>query len=205
MRKMRIKYYVVILLATLSLTSVGFASWMVSDSITSSTSGLIVVDDVLKVNDFITCSSEDINKFSYFKNGFVNDDGCISTTGNITTYFKIDMNECKNEFSDCNTLIVELNLQQEDLKYFNQINLLTYEVKVKQNGIIIPSTTTSNDSLSITTLELPITTGMTEIVIQYTFTILNIDYFKTTIYPLLLNKNFNFTLSAKLTGKKVSS
>ena len=204
MRGNKFKYYLVIILASLSLTSVGFASWIVSDTITESTSGLIIVEDVLKANDFITCSSEDITKFGFYKNGFLDADSNILTTGNVNALFTIDLDECKNEFKDCNTVAVEINMSQDNLYLFNSTKL-SMTIEVKQGESIISSRTTYNNSLSVTSFSLPITSGSVEVQITYIFEINDLEYFRNTIYPILLNEDFNFVLSAKLTGEKVAS
>lgn len=205
MRGNRLKYYLVILLASLSLTSVGFASWIVSDTITESTNGLIIVEDVLKVNDFITCSSENITKFKYFKNGFIDDDGNILTTGKISSQLTIKLDECKSEFKDCNTVAVEIDMLQNDLYLFNNPSKLSLVVEVKKGDEVITSSTTYNTTLCVTTFSIPITSGDLDINITYSFEILDQTYFKNSIYPLLVTQDFNFKLSAKLTGEKVAS
>ena len=205
MKGLKFRFYVVMILATLSLVSVGFASWIASESISESVNGLIVVEDVRKVNEYITCSSEDITMFRFFKTGFVNSDGSISTTGNITANLTIDLDTCESEFSDCNTLEVQIDLMQENFALFNSQGNLTKTVIVKKGSETIASLTTTNETMCVTTFDVPITSGDVEIQVVYSFTIENLDYYKTNVYPKLLNDEFNFILSAKLTGKKVTS
>ena len=205
MKGLKFRFYVVMILATLSLVSVGFASWIASESISESVNGLIVVEDVRKVNEYITCSSEDITMFRFFKTGFVNSDGSISTTGNITANLTIDLDTCGSEFSDCNTLEVQIDLMQENFALFNSQGNLTKTVIVKKGSETITSLTTTNETMCVTTFDVPITSGDVEIQVVYSFTIENLDYYKTNVYPKLLNDEFNFILSAKLTGKKVTS
>ncbi len=205
MKRIRLRYYLIILLATLSLTSVGFASWLVSDSATASTNGLILVEDVLKVNDYITCSSGDITSFKFFKTGFVTSDNSISTTGTITVNLSINLDECKKKFSDCNTIEVELDMIQENLAIFNSEGNISFQTKVMNGSAEITSKHTTNDTLSITEFDLENTSGVMTVTIIYTFTIENVEYFKSTVYPHLLQEDFNFIMSAKLTGKEVVS
>ena len=205
MRGFKFRFYVIMILATLSLVSVGFASWIATETIYESSTGLIIVDDVLKVNDFITCSSEDITEFSFFKTGFVDEEGNISTSGKIASLLTINLDACENEFKDCDSIEVQFSMLQEKLSLFNDAVNISYTASVMQGENEISSVTTSNANLCVTTFEIPLSGGVIQVLITYTFTIENVDYYKTNIYPLLLKDDFNFTLSAKLTGKKVTS
>ena len=207
MKRVKLHFYLSMFLATLSLFSVGFASWVVSDNAIASTSGMIVVDDVLRHNDYITCGSGGITKFSYFKTGFVDKEGNISTTGNIKTNLTIKIENCQDKFKDCNTLEVHLSLESKDISVFNSPEniLLTVEIK---NGEDIIATSSSGilDNMHLAIFDISGFQSLNddiELSVVYTFTILNQDYYTTQIYPILLQNSFNFVLSAKLTGKAV--
>ncbi len=214
MKRIRLRYYLIILLATLSLTSVGFASWLVSDSATASTNGLIVVEDVLKANDYVVCGTA-IEKFKYFKTGFLDENNNIVNSGSISVPLTIYMDECNNKFAE-ETLEMQLSLADPSLQIFSgNGNIQFTAVVTTPSGSITPSLMVNSDSTLLTAIfDLPITSGEVNITITYTFTFNNVNelsedafrteyqtYFKKNIYPYLVQADFNFSFSAKLTGK----
>ena len=195
------------LLSLISLVSVGFASWTVTDDFSTTASGMIVVDDVMKVNDYITCDSSNLTKFGYFKSGFVNEKGEISNIGTIATSITINISNCKKKFPECNTLEIDLSLESKYLSLFNSVGNLEMNVELKNGEKVITTTNTSGDKLYLSIFDLRNFKSMSDKVtinVVYTFEIKNIEYFKTNVYPTLLRQSFNFVLSAKLTGKVVS-
>jgi len=206
MKRIKLHFYLSMFLATLSLFSVGFASWVASDNAIVSTSGMIVVDDVLRHNNYITCGSGCITKFSYFKTGFVDENGNISTTGTIKTDLTIKIDNCKNKFADCNTLEVNLNLESEFISIFNNPGIsLSVEIK---NGDQTIATSSAGilDNMHLAIFDISNFQDLEEDVelnVVYTFTIIDQEYYTNTVYDALLQNKFNFVLSAKLTGKVV--
>ena len=132
MRRIKMKFYLVMFLATLSLISVGFASWVASEGMTAYTSGMIVVDDVMKVNNYITCDSGNITKFGFFKTGFIDKNGNISTIGTIEAELSVNIKNCKSKFGNCNTLQVVLNLESESLEIFNVKDKLEMNIGISE-------------------------------------------------------------------------
>lgn len=205
MKKVKLTYYLVMLLSLISLVSVGFASWTVTDDFSTTASGMIVVDDVMKVNDYITCSSN-VNKFAFFKTGFVDETGKVSNVGTIETTLTVNIANCKKKFPECNTLEIDLSLESEYLSLFNSVGNLEMNVELKNGEDVITTTNTSGDKLYLSIFDLSDFKSMADkitINVVYTFEIKNIEYFKTNVYPILLRQSFNFVLSAKLTGKVV--
>lgn len=206
MKKIKLTYYLVMLLSLISLVSVGFASWTVTDDFSTTASGMIVVDDVMKVNDYITCDSSNLTKFGYFKTGFVDENGEISKVGTIATSITINIANCKRKFNDCNTLEIDLNLESQYLSLFNSVGNLEMSVELKNGDNVITTTNTSGDKLYLSIFDLTNFKSMYDKVtidVVYTFEIKNNEYFTTEVYPILRRESFNFVLSAKLTGKVV--
>ena len=219
MRRIKMKFYLVMFLATLSLIRVGFASWVASEGMTTSTSGMIVVDDVMKVNNYITCDSGNITKFGFFKTGFIDSDGNISTIGTIETKLNVNIKNCKSKFGDCNTIAVVLNLESESLGIFNVENKLEMNIGISEeysNVQIKVEEPTTNTKLHSTSFSINYLDSEDEsnidfknidndtitISVVYTFEIRDINYYTTTVYRELLENDFNFILSAKLTGEE---
>ena len=111
----------------------GFASWTVTDDFSITASGMIVVDDVMKVNDYITCSS-DVKKFGFFKTGFVDETGKVSNVGTIETTLTVNIANCKKKFPECNTLEIDLSLESTNIGIFNSEGNSTISIKTKRNS-----------------------------------------------------------------------
>lgn len=222
MKRNKVHFYLVMFLATLSLFSVGFASWVASEGMTTSTSGMIVVDDVMKVNNYITCDSGNITKFSFFKTGFIDSEGNISTIGTIETKLNVNIKNCKSKFGDCNTIAVVLNLESESLGKFNFENKLEMNIGISEEYSKVqikveePTTNTKlySTAFSINYLDpedasiidfKEIAEDTITISVVYTFEIKDAQYYTDEVYDELLKSNFNFILSAKLTGEVVSN
>lgn len=211
MKKIKMHSYLVIFLATLSLISVGFASWVASNGMTASTSGMIVVEDVLKVNEYITCSSGDITEFSYF--GFIDNNGNISTSGKLTAKVTINMAKCKSEFSDCNSIEFNLVLFSENLSVFKNTDKMSFSASIFNTDnegnktTKITSTGSTSDDGKEYTLKFYMDNDsdmMLNLILEYNFEIEEdgFDYFSQTVYPILKEDAFSFSVMGKLTGIK---
>ena len=203
MKKIKLTYYLVMLLSLISLVSVGFASWSVTDNLETSVSGMIVVDDVMKVNDFIVCDSENVESFKYYKTGFVKN-GQISNVGTITASITVNIEKCKTTFKDSNTLVIELYLESDILPLLNSNEIST---GVVINGTEINPGDKNDGKICFVIYELEdidtISSNIINLDVTYTFTIKegSNQYFADNVYPILLHDSFNFTLSARLTGE----
>lgn len=215
MKSIKLRFYLVIFLAMVSLISVGFATWVATNEVITTAEGAVIVEDVLKTNNYITCSSEDITKFSYFDTGFVNDDGSISTTGSIVSIVNVNMDTCKVQFKDSDTLAIELALEYSELSLFKTdgMEMLVEVVELDEdNKPIITNTCVgceeplSNSKKYITPLyidDFKDLSGSVKIQITYTFKIIDMDYYQEKILPILRTEEFNFVVSARLTGAEV--
>lgn len=198
MRKLRIQYSIFIILAFLSIMSVGFASWVTANDSSFSFNGSIVVDDIQDNNNYITCNNLKI--FKYFKTGFVDENNEIVKNGSISFDLVINNKNCKTKFTDSTDLEISLQLESNNLNLFHS-DIISMEVK-KDNATQNPLL--SSDQ-TICVLPITITNFKQErdtitLKIEYLFTITNLDEFSNTVYPILLTNDFNFVLSAKLTG-----
>ena len=197
MRRLRIQYSIFIILAFLSIMSVGFASWVTANETTFSFNGSIVVDDIQDSNHYITCNNLQI--FKYFKTGFVDENNKIVNNGSISFDLVINNKNCKAKFTDSTDLEISLQLESNNLNLFHS-DIISMEVK-KDNE---PQNPLLSFDQTICVLPITITNFKQEkdtiIKIEYLFTITNLDEFSKTVYPILLTNDFNFVLSAKLTG-----
>lgn len=204
MKSFKIKYILLTIFACLSLISVGFSSWIATNEISSDADGMIVIEDVMESNDYITCSSENITKFSFFKTGFVSSDGSISTTGTIEANLVVKVSNCKLKFISSDTLEVNLVFENDNFKLFKEEGM-SYTVSVYNGSDSLSVVTTDNDTLCNSVFDITnfndITSEEMTIKVIYTFNISDQTYFRDTVYPTLIDDDFNFALSAKLTGK----
>lgn len=205
MKSIKLRFCLVIILAMTSLISVGFATWVATNEVVTTADGAVIVEDVLKTNNYITCSSEDITKFSYFDTGFVNNDGSISTTGYITSKVKINIDTCKVQFKDSDTLAIDLTLEQEILSTFNSTGNFEMTVEVTGSNFRLDDSYPGNKKcLTILYIDsFKDLSGYVEITIKYKFEIKNIDYYIETVLPELRKEEFNFIISARLSGAEV--
>ena len=215
MKSIKLRFYLVIFLAMVSLISVGFATWVATNEVITTADGAVIVEDVLKTNNYITCSSEDITKFSYFDTGFVNDDGSISTTGSIVSIVNVNMDTCKVQFKDSDTLAIELALEYSELSLFKTdgMEMIVEVVELDEDNKPITTNTCvgyeeplSNSKKYITHLyidDFKDLSGSVKIQITYTFIISDMDYYQEKILPILRTEEFNFVVSARLTGAEV--
>lgn len=198
MRRLRLQCTILIILACLSIISVGFASWVTANDTTFSFNGSIVVDDIQDNNNYITCNNLKI--FKYFKTGFVNENNEIVKNGSISFYLVINNKNCKAKFTDSTDLAISLQLESNNLNLFHS-DIISMEVK-KDNE---PQNPLLSFDQTICVLPIKITNFKQEkdtitLKIEYLFTITNLNEFSNTVYPILLTNDFNFVLSAKLTG-----
>ena len=129
------KILVAMLFMYVSLICVGFASWTISNngsgSGSSSASASIIADDVINSSEIVNIS--DFTVFDYFKNGFVNNDGYITASGNITAKLTLMIDKCKTVFAGRDNLKVVVSLSRSNLltlvgDYF--INIFKKEVNI---------------------------------------------------------------------------
>ena len=198
MRRLRLQCTILIILACLSIISVGFASWVTANDTTFSFNDSIVVDDIQDNNNYITCNNLKI--FKYFKTGFVDENNKIVNNGSISFDLIINNKNCKAKFTDSTDLEISLQLESNNLNLFHS-DIISMEVK-KDNE---PQNPLLSFDQTICVLPITITNFKQErdtitLKIEYLFTITNLDEFSNTVYPILLTNDFNFVLSAKLTG-----
>lgn len=205
MKGLRIKYFIFSILAMLSIVSVGFASWVTTEDVFSTTvDGTIKVDDIANSDDYINCSK--ISVFEFFKTGFVQEDGSITTEGSINIPIIINLTNCKNKFKNNEDLLIELDM------FYTNFRLLYYTTNGPMSLDITYNNTSVefwyNDYSCISKFQINNISNYTEETIQinvkYAFTINDVNYYSKNIYPTLINDYNNdkliFKFSAKIAG-----
>lgn len=202
MRRLRIQCTILIILACLSIISVGFASWVTTDDSNFNITGSIVVDDVRTQNRYLVCNESDIVVFNFFKTGFVNTDGTISDTGQIYVPFTVNINNCKEEFADNSKLEITINFTTINMDIFVEDPLnLSIVLKDTNDNIIKTIDKTKDGLLSFEIDNLIEIVNNVEYRLYYQFKINEVNKtFIEDVYPVLLQEDFSFNIMAKITG-----
>lgn len=197
MRRLRLQCTILIILACLSIISVGFASWVTTtESTISSINGSIQVDDIIESNEYITQVLPQPLKF--YKTGFVTKDGAISQIGSMSVELTIDINKCKETFSSSPNLNLYLTTTYSDSSFniFKNDSNLAVAISLEQQDIEIKTNDISLNKC-ITQIKInDLTVNQKIVKIIFTFTNNNNTF--NTIYNSLKSNTFKF--NAKITG-----
>lgn len=198
MKSNKLKYYITMILISLSLTSIGFASWTLSNDVKIDDDNIIIVDDVMKYNDYLEYK---LIPFTYYKTGFVKDDGEITNEGIIKVEITVNIENCKSKFST-NQLELELTLRTigaDSLNLFNNVDLpLTVSINNKE---LTDSYITKNNTSSVVKYQITDLSQKTlTLNFEYKLTMNNTFDFEDVIYNTFYDKEVYFGLSAKITG-----
>lgn len=117
------KVLLLTILCLLSLVSIGFASWTITESAEEMVYGSMHTDNVINSDEFIRLdtSKGDIENpgvkcFEYKEFGFLEEDGTnVTSTGYIYTYYVLDLEKCYNLFaSEFKSIELTINLKYAD-------------------------------------------------------------------------------------------
>mgnify|MGYP004561749877 FL=1 len=202
MRRLRIQYSIFIILAFLSIMSVGFASWVTANDSSFEINGSIIVDDVRSNNEYLECDETQIEVFEFFKTGFVSNDGEIIDTGEIYIPFTVKVNNCRDEFKNSSKLEIVLNFTTTNMNLFvNDPLNMSIVLKNNNDEIIKTIASTKDGLLSFEISGLQTISNNIDYKLYYQFTKNEIEKtFKDDVYPELLKDGFTFQLNAKITG-----
>ena len=202
-----------------SLICVGFASWTISgggsNPSSATANGLIETDDVINTDDYIDFNGE-IEGFSFYQSGFLNENNEIVDNGSIIAHYNIDINSCKMTFASKITVIVTL-------QYAAGVSYTAEQNIFKNNNTSITATASGNNIIkqsnekTDSTISIYIEYDLTQISassllldINFDFVISSISdgtdpasgYFYKTVYPFLAKyKGKCFSVSTKLVGE----
>lgn len=211
----KFKFASLMFLSCFTIFSVGFASWNISGpSSPTSLSGFIQVDNVINSNEYITFvdstgnPTTEFDVFDFYKKGFVNDALEIVDEGTLQFYLNINLKKCFEKFTDASSLLFNVELLcNSNVNIFNNQANLTKEVLVEKvnqaDTTCNKEETVSNDGTSsLLSFSLDKTLETVTIKITYTFTIINHEYYETTLYEAFNRDDFNFSLSTKFSGNE---
>lgn len=211
----KLKFAFLMFLSCFTIFSVGFASWNISASSSSTNaSGFIQVDNVINSNEYITFvdstgnPTTEFNVFDFYKTGFVNDASEIVDEGTLQFYLKINLKKCFEKFTDASSLLFNLELLcNSNINIFNNSEKLGRGISVENltqpgSSCNENETVSTDGTTSLLSFSLDNTLETVTIKITYTFTIKDSDYFKTTLYEAFNRDDFSFSLSTKFSGNE---
>lgn len=228
MKHSKMKYNILLLLALLSLVSIGFASWSIDglqNDVSTNVSGSLEVDDVISGTNYLKLKTNP-EVFKYSERGFVNSDGDYIKNGYILLNYELDIDKCREVFNDLSSLYITLSIEyasslifENGKSLFDSFEMVATETNLKyqqslqiyiNNQTFIGNTTINNSKHDINFMlkdYLTITTESTiDLTIKYDWNIDdNIDYFKNNVFPIIydINNNSNklsFLYNASISG-----
>lgn len=129
------KVLLLTILCLLSLVSIGFASWTITESDEEIVYGSMHTDNVINSAEFIQLdttlgdiANPGISCFKYQETGYLSEDGSyVTDTGYIYTYYVLDLEKCYNLFSsEFNSIVLTINLGYAN-NVTTDLNLFKYK------------------------------------------------------------------------------
>lgn len=153
-----------LVLCIISLISIGFSAWLISDDIFSpQVNGNLLVDSIIHSKEYVyldnTKGDLDINNihtgitcFKYSNEGYLNNENIPVDEGYVYAYFVIDINKCKEIFQ--NDVHINLTLKYADN---NNTKLNIFKNSSDENGyktlfnseILINNTTIAESNVEV--------------------------------------------------------
>ena len=197
MKSSKLKYYITMILISLSLISIGFASWTISNDVKIKDDSIIIVDDVMKYNDYLSYT---LTPFSYYKTGFVSNTGELTNDGIISVELVVNIDNCKTKFTS-SSLELELTLRTIGADTVNLFNNADLPLTVSINGTVLnDSQVTKNNTSAITKYVInDLSQSSLTLSFEYKLTKNDSLNFQEIIYNTFYNKEVYFGLSAKIT------
>ena len=191
MKSSKLKYYITMILISLSLISIGFASWTISNDVKIKDDSIIIVDDVMKYNDYLSYT---LTPFSYYKTGFVSNTGELTNDGIISVELVVNIDNCKTKFTS-RTL---RTIGADTVNLFNNADL---PLTVSINGTVLNDSQVTKNNTSAVTKYVINDLSQSSLTLRFEYKLTKNDSlnFQEIIYNTFYNKEVYFGLSAKIT------
>lgn len=204
----KLKCTILMILVSLAMFSVGFASWSITNnSLSSHVIGTVEIDDVINCEDYITTYAE---IFEYYDDCFVqvvqDDNGDVidvltSNIGYITIHISIDITKLKEIYRNSDNVTIATTL-----KYYESSSVALLSSAFLTNMYInsigneatskIYATNIATSTYQILNI-LDIVVPTLELDFIFEFTVNDNSFFKEFI-----NKNINLLYSVKMTNQE---
>lgn len=197
MKSSKLKYYITMILISLSLISIGFASWTISNDVKIKDDSIIIVDDVMKYNDYLSYT---LTPFSYYKTGFVSNTGELTNDGIISVELVVNIDNCKTKFTS-SSLELELTLRTIGADTVNLFNNADLPLTVSINGTVLNDSKVTKNNTSAVTKYVINDLSQSSLTLSFEYKLTKNDSlnFQEIIYNTFYNKEVYFGLSAKIT------
>ena len=197
MKSSKLKYYITMILISLSLISIGFASWTISNDVKIKDDSIIIVDDVMKYNDYLSYT---LTPFSYYKTGFVSNTGELTNDGIISVELVVNIDNCKTKFAS-SSLELELTLRTIGADTVNLFNNADLPLTVSINGTVLNDSQVTKNNTSAVTKYVINDLSQSSLTLSFEYKLTKNDSlnFQEIIYNTFYNKEVYFGLSAKIT------
>ncbi|MCI5787848.1 MAG: hypothetical protein MR002_00600, partial [Acholeplasmatales bacterium] len=197
MKSSKLKYYITMILISLSLISIGFASWTISNDVKIKDDSIIIVDDVMKYNDYLSYT---LTPFSYYKTGFVSNTGELTNDGIISVELVVNIDNCKTKFTS-SSLELELTLRTIGADTVNLFNNADLPLTVSINGTVLNDSQVTKNNTSAVTKYVINDLSQSSLTLSFEYKLTKNDSlnFQEIIYNTFYNKEVYFGLSAKIT------
>ena len=182
------------LLTSVCIFSIGFSSWTIVQNATIDTSGNIIAEDIVSINNYIKLTNQ--TNLRYYKTGFVTADNQVSKTGYMTVEYEIDVVNCKVLYEEYSSLNVIVYLDTINYNIFDDTSV-SFELVDSNDQVIHVNSSSLNDSKhqvefslnNVLSEEYSSTTYSFEI--TYYFTVDSYETYETNIYPNIAKVKFN--------------
>ena len=211
--KIKLIFSLLPILISLSLFSVGFASWTITNVEKQIFDGDLITDNIDNNEQYIALDS--YITFKYYDIGFIKiyekNSATIENTTSLTYNYKIDLFNCKQALKENSTFVISFTfthtniIKNESTKeefYLIKNYLSGYETNLDTTKVALDENTNTHEILlDLTSIINNYTGDGTDDTTRYkTFTLTyNFEYiqsensdFKTDIYPCLKNSEFEF-------------
>lgn len=187
------------------IIGISFAAWGVHNGTGDSDSASTQASKSYNTNDLIYYNTskvdgEGIECFSYYKTGFLNNDGSLSNTGVLTAYYVIDFDKAKANYSEFDNLNIYFTLKRGADS--TQINFNSFMGNVSAACYQDDSTTNilsgTTAMLSMSMDDINELSGLNEIAINFTFTHATGSTFESEVYNYL--RNLTFVVETRVEG-----
>ena len=205
--KRSIILFISIIFVFVTIISVTFGMWTISNSNGGFQNFISKAEKAINTNEFIYYDTtkgngEGIDCFSYYKTGFLNSDGSLSTKGTLKVYYIIDFDKAKQEFGEYDNLNLYISLQNGNNSNSTKFNSFLQNVttNVYKNSETTPLTITNYSALiTFTKDQLNSLSGTQTLEISFEFSASTTgSSFESNIYNNL--KDINFKVETKAEG-----
>ena len=230
---LKTKMSLLLFLTSISIVSIGFSSWSITAETTAELNGNIQVDNVSDSKEFVYLDDKNgdiidennnihsgIDTIDYCETSFMDNDGLVNDTGQISLYFLINQAKCKSLFVGASSLKLSITIKYSDnftpsynifdSNYDSSTLMSSFSHSVECGKTFTESTPYNIENFEYTVdFSFPnilsnydSTKELSEISFTVNYSVFSKigDYFTNNIYSLLSIENMQFTMRIALSA-----